>query len=81
MASRFSPQLTAWRAAGRDCVEHEGTVYAVQRRRREDGDDDLVEDKRERVEIGGDVFAVADEMEVAVQGSRVVRCVVRGVPD
>jgi hypothetical protein len=56
-------------------VEHEGTVYAVQRRRREDGDDDVVEDKRERVEIGGDVFAVADETEVAVQGGRVVRCV------
>ena len=76
MASRYTPQLTAWRAAEHNCVEHEGTVYAVRlRRRSEDGDEDVVENERDCVEIGGKVFAVAFEKEVAVHGGRVVRCV------
>jgi hypothetical protein len=33
------------------------------------------EDEREHVEIGGKVFAVAEEKEVAVRGGKVVRCV------
>jgi hypothetical protein len=75
-ASRHTPQLTAWRAGERDCVEHEGTVYAVRRRRREDPEDGVVdEDERKCVEIGGKVFAVAEEKEVAVRGGKVVRCV------
>ncbi|CAM0911785.1 unnamed protein product [Alopecurus aequalis] len=75
MASRYTPQLTAWRTAEGDCVGHEGTVYAVRRRRREDGDAGVVEDERDCVEIGGKVFPVAEEKEVAVHGGRVVRCV------
>jgi hypothetical protein len=61
-------------------VEHEGTIYALQHHHREDGDEDVVEDDREWVEIGGEVFTVADEKEVEVQGGRVARCV-RGVPN
>lgn len=75
MASPYTPQLTAWRAAAgsgvqRDCIEHEGTVYAVQRGK-EAGD--MAE--RECVEIGGKVFALVDEKEVAVHGGKVLRCV------
>lgn len=92
-SSLYVPQLTRWRVAlggvSRGVVEHEGKVHLVVSRGEDDDcvvaaagkeeeKEDEDEDPRERVEIGGRLFPVVDETEVALHGGKVVRAVEYG---
>uniref|UniRef100_A0A0E0KSE3 Uncharacterized protein n=1 Tax=Oryza punctata TaxID=4537 RepID=A0A0E0KSE3_ORYPU len=82
-SSLYAPQLTRWRVTVggvvRGVVEHEGKMLLVSRDEDrvaaagEEEDED--EDPRELVEIGGRLFPVMDETEVALHGGKVARAV------